>query len=77
MRTCPWCKDAFELAEKGGHLACPECRSFLVRKGEPGWDEGFASRVGRDEYWISYYYGGTFPPEALVQIQAAQKPDPA
>jgi hypothetical protein len=52
LRTCPWCKEAPELAVKDGHLACPACHWFLVRKGEPSWDEGFGSRIGKDEYWM-------------------------
>jgi hypothetical protein len=27
------------------------CCCYLVRKGEPGFDEGFGSRIGKDEYW--------------------------
>lgn len=53
MKTCPWCKEAsFELVMKGGHPTCPECRHFLVKKGEPGWEEGFGSRIDADEYWM-------------------------
>lgn len=72
MRTCPWCKDKFELVEKGGHLECPECHHFLVKKGEPGFDEGFGSRIKSDEYWMGYYYGGTIN-EPLVQIENSKK----
>ena len=52
MRTCPWCKEAYELAMRSGHLTCPTCYCFLVKKGEPGWDDGFGSRIGTDEYWM-------------------------
>jgi hypothetical protein len=54
MRTCPWCKEGFELVLKNEHLTCLECRFYLVRKGEPGWDEGFGTRIGKDEYWRLY-----------------------
>jgi hypothetical protein len=76
MRACTWCKEKFELVEKNGHLTCPECGTYLVRKGEPGFDDGFGSRIGKDEYWVSYYYGASLA-EPLVQIEPAQKPDPA
>jgi hypothetical protein len=59
---------------KDGHLTCPTCHNFLVKKGDPGWEEGFGSRIGAEEYWVSYYYRGTNP-EPLVQIQPIQKPD--
>ena len=67
MRTCPWCKETFELVAKDGHLICPECHTVLVKKGEPGWEEDYGSRIGMDEYWISPYYGKAS--ETLVQIQ--------
>jgi len=35
-----------------GHLTCQQCLFYLVRKGEPGFDEGFGSRIGKDEYWM-------------------------
>jgi hypothetical protein len=70
MRTCTWCKEKFELVIKNGHLTCPECHHFLVKKGEPGWEDGFGSRIGADEYWVSPYYGADV--SELVQIQPAK-----
>jgi DNA-directed RNA polymerase subunit RPC12/RpoP len=70
MKTCTWCKDAFELVAKDGHLICPECHTVLVKKGEPGYDEAWGARIQMDEYWISAYYGVS--PEPLVQIQPAK-----
>jgi hypothetical protein len=71
MRACTWCKEGFELVERGGHLTCPECRSFLVRRGEPGWDEAFGSAIKADEYWMSPYFGKA-DDGPLVQIQPAK-----
>ena len=51
-RTCPFCKDAKKLVMEDGHLTCQQCLFYLVRKGEPGFDEGFGSRIGKDEYWM-------------------------
>jgi uncharacterized protein YbaR (Trm112 family) len=64
MRACPWCRDEFELVMKDGHLTCPTCRHFLVKKGEPGWEEGFGSRIGKDEYWMR----GTPEDDVLLRV---------
>jgi hypothetical protein len=65
-RTCPWCSKT-ELVMESGHLTCQWCRFYLVRKGEPGYDEGFGSRIGKDEYWRLC----PPPQDTLIQISPA------